>query len=151
MTVARGHRFRSNQTPCSCVVRVLCSFCLNRTKRAIHQGLFFIYVGGNNRQTGLRFNLMTFLDSGLMEARGLLLHSRRVYLIVTRMLGQTLGVDKRWLFSGLGAQDNWLLSFLSHLMSLGVQKRCAPSQQRCTFFVIFREFVYPSVCSFAMK
>lgn len=62
-------------------------------QRELYTKAFFICMGGNSRQTGFRFNLMTFLDSGLMEAGGLLLHSRRVYLIVTRMLGQTLGVE----------------------------------------------------------
>lgn len=50
-------------------------------------------MDGDSRQAGLcsRSQMLSNDILRLMEARGLLLHSRGVYLIVTRMLGQVQG------------------------------------------------------------
>lgn len=50
-------------------------------------------MGGDSRLAGLcsRSQMLSNDIFRLMEARGLLLHFRGVYLIVTRMLGQVQG------------------------------------------------------------
>lgn len=64
-----------------------------REQRELDYKAIFIYVGGNGRQAGLcsRSQMLSNDILRLMEARGLLLHSKGVYLIVTRMLGQIQG------------------------------------------------------------
>lgn len=54
--------------------------------------------GGQSRKiaaVGLRCHLMPFLAFGMVEVRGLFVHCRGIYLIVTVVLGRTQ-VDEEW-------------------------------------------------------